>query len=86
MVKRKVGDLVLVDLGMPDVDGWQVVQAVRKRWPPVPVYLLTGYEVVLDPEEAVRAGATGVVAKPVSYDALAAVLAGRALHPRHAGL
>jgi CheY-like chemotaxis protein len=52
LVKRKVGDLVLVDLGMPDVDGWQVVQAVRKRWPPVPVYLFTGYEVVLDPEEA----------------------------------
>jgi len=76
LVEEGVGDLVLVDLGMRDVDGWQVVQAVKNRRPPVPVYLLTGYEVALDPEEAARAGATGVVAKPISYDALAAVLAG----------
>ncbi|MSQ41019.1 MAG: response regulator [Dehalococcoidia bacterium] len=59
---------------MRDVDGRQVVQAVMAQRPSTPVYLLTGYEVALGPEEVARAGATGVVAKPVSYDALAAVL------------
>jgi CheY-like chemotaxis protein len=35
-------DLVLTDLPMPDVDGWGIVEAIRKRVPTVPVVLFTG--------------------------------------------
>ena len=35
-------DLVLTDLKMPEMSGWEVVQAVRSRWPTVRVGLMTG--------------------------------------------
>jgi CheY-like chemotaxis protein len=35
-------DLVLTDLAMPDMSGWDVVRAVRRRWPNVRVGLVTG--------------------------------------------
>jgi GAF domain-containing protein len=36
-------DLVLTDLGMPDVTGWDVARAVKLQTPKVPVVLLTGW-------------------------------------------
>jgi signal transduction histidine kinase/CheY-like chemotaxis protein len=36
-------DLVLTDLGMPDVNGWDVARAVKGRDPHLPVVLLTGW-------------------------------------------
>jgi CheY-like chemotaxis protein len=38
----ETADLVLTDLEMPEMSGWQVVQAVRSRWPTVRVGLMTG--------------------------------------------
>lgn len=35
-------DLVLVDLTMPGVDGEQVLEEVRRRWPSLPVVLMSG--------------------------------------------
>ena len=35
-------DLVLTDLAMPEMSGWEVVRAVRSRWPGVHVGLVTG--------------------------------------------
>jgi CheY-like chemotaxis protein len=36
-------DLVVTDLGMPDMTGWDVARAVRERWPTLPVGLITGW-------------------------------------------
>ena len=36
-------DLVLTDLGMPDMNGWEVARAVKARAPNVPVVLVTGW-------------------------------------------
>lgn len=56
-------DLVLTDLAMPEMDGLALVEAVRARWPEVPVILMTG---VGSEEIAVRAlqrGAASYVPK-----------------------
>ncbi len=37
-------DCVLTDLSMPDVDGAQVVEAIKKMSPQTPVFVVTGYE------------------------------------------
>jgi signal transduction histidine kinase len=48
-------DLVLTDLGMPDMTGWDVARSVRERWPDLPVGLVTGWgEQDLTPEERGR--------------------------------
>jgi CheY-like chemotaxis protein len=35
-------DLVLTDLAMPQMSGWEVVQAIRRRAPTMPIVLITG--------------------------------------------
>jgi CheY-like chemotaxis protein len=35
-------DLVLIHLTMPEVGGWEVVEAIRRRAPTIPVVLITG--------------------------------------------
>jgi CheY-like chemotaxis protein len=56
--------MVMTDLGMPGMSGWEVAQAVKTRWPQLPVILVTGWG---DALERARLGGTGVdlvLAKP----------------------
>jgi CheY-like chemotaxis protein len=57
-------DLVLTDLGMPGIGGWDVVRAVKERRPGTPVGLITGWSDSLDAAEVKRRGVDFVVAKP----------------------
>jgi len=67
-------DLVLTDLGMPDMTGWDVARAVREGWPALPVGLVTGWgEQDLPPEEMSRV--SFVIPKPFEYTRLEGALA-----------
>jgi len=35
-------DLVILDLGLPDIDGFDLLKAIRKNWPQLPVIILSG--------------------------------------------
>ena len=59
-------DLVITDLGMPDISGWEVSKAVKQKRQETPVILITGWGVQLDSEEMSRSGVDGVIAKPFS--------------------
>lgn len=63
-------DLVLTNLGMPGMNGWEVVRAVKARWPHLPVGLITGWgeEPEATPEQ--RKEADFVIAKPITREAL----------------
>jgi DNA-binding response OmpR family regulator len=56
-------DLVLLDLGLPDVDGAEVLAAAR---PEIPVVVLTARSAVADRIAGLRAGADDYVTKPFS--------------------
>ncbi|MBF0480468.1 MAG: response regulator [Desulfovibrionaceae bacterium] len=66
MFRREKPDLVLVDLRMPEVDGLDVLSAVRRESPGTPVVVVSGTGVVQDAIEALRRGAWDFVAKPVA--------------------
>ncbi len=68
-------DLVITDLGMPDISGWEVAKAVKEKRPETPVVLITGWGIQLDSEEMSRSGIEGVIAKPFSKQALVDQLA-----------
>jgi CheY-like chemotaxis protein len=68
-------DLVLTDLAMPGVSGWEVASACRARYPEMPVGLITGFGDQLEPEKLERHGIQFVVAKPFSSDELLQVVA-----------
>lgn len=57
-------DLVVTDLSLPGLSGWEVAAACRRRVPPIPVGLLTGWGEQVDPARLREAGAAFVVAKP----------------------
>ena len=59
--------LVITDMRMPDGDGLQVMEGVRKRMPETPVILLTAYGSVPDAVMAMRGGACDYLQKPISF-------------------
>jgi len=70
-------DLVLLDLGMPNVDGMDVIRAVR-AWSNVPILVLSGRTDSAEKVEALDAGADDYVTKPFAMDELLARIRARA--------
>jgi two-component system, OmpR family, sensor kinase len=64
-------DLVLLDVGLPDRDGFQVLRDLR-RHSDVPVVMLTARDEVSDKVDALDLGADDYVAKPFAFDELMA--------------
>ncbi len=58
-------DVVLTDLGLPDLDGWEVAGAIKKAAPTVPIALITGWGLNLDSGEIRRRGVDLLVKKPL---------------------
>ena len=64
-------DLVVLDLGLPDIDGVQVIRSLR-GWTPVPIVVLSGRAGSKEKVDALDAGADDYVTKPFSVDELLA--------------
>jgi two-component system KDP operon response regulator KdpE len=75
-------DLVVLDLGLPDLEGIEVIQGLR-GWTDAPILVLSGRADSSDKVEALDAGADDYVTKPFSMDELLARM--RALTRRSAG-
>ena len=58
-------DLVLLDLGLPDLDGLEVCRRLRQRLPDVPVLMLTARAEEVDAVVGLDAGADDYVTKPL---------------------
>jgi len=63
-------DLVLTDVRMPGASGLELVQKIHDAWPEMAVIVMTGQGSVADAVEAIRAGASDYIQKPVRTDAL----------------
>jgi two-component system KDP operon response regulator KdpE len=72
-------DLVVLDLGLPDIDGMDVLRAVR-GWSAVPVVVLSARQTSDDKVEALDAGADDYVSKPFAMDELLARLRAAVRH------
>jgi CheY-like chemotaxis protein len=62
--EREPVDLVLSDISMPGISGWDVAARLRARHPHIPIGFVTGWGDQLDPERLAGAGVDFVVAKP----------------------
>lgn len=67
-------DMMLLDLGLPGVDGMTCLSMLRKRFPQLPVVILSGYDDAHTVSRALKAGAAGFVPKTYSSDRLLAAL------------
>src|SRR5450755_1263958 len=79
---RHPPDLVILDLGLPDLDGVEVIQGLR-GWTDAPIIVLSGRADSTDKVEALDAGADDYVTKPFGMEELLARM--RAVARRVAG-
>ena len=71
MAAKHPPDLVILDLGLPDLDGVDVIHGLR-GWTEAPIIVLSGRADSTDKVEALDAGADDYVTKPFGMDELLA--------------
>jgi two-component system, OmpR family, response regulator MprA len=74
LVVQSVPDAIVLDLGMPDVDGLEVCRRLRLLGNRVPILMLTAREEVSDRVAGLDAGADDYLVKPFDVDELKARL------------
>ena len=64
-------DLLLLDVMMPDMSGYEITQCIRQndKLPFIPILLITAYDEV-NVAEGLTKGANGFIRKPIDFDLL----------------
>jgi len=66
--KEEIPDVILMDLQLPDIDGYQVTRRIRmltNPWPKIPIIALTAAAFDAYRDQAIDAGMTDFLAKPI---------------------
>jgi CheY-like chemotaxis protein len=66
--------IILIDMMMPDMDGYETIPEIRKRNKEVPIVAVTAQAMVGDREKCLAAGADDYISKPIDVDRLITVL------------
>ncbi len=72
MAAGGVYDLVLLDVNLPEMDGFSLLQALRARRSDVPVIMVTARDTVRDRIEGLDSGADDYLVKPFAFEELLA--------------
>ena len=75
-IEKTKPNLILSDIGMPDVDGYMLIRQIRAMLPQggIPAIALTAYASEIDAEKALSAGFQRHLAKPIDPDELTAAV------------
>jgi two-component system cell cycle response regulator DivK len=71
-------DLILMDLGMPEMDGWVAAQKLKadQTTKSIPLYALTAHTLPSERKRALEAGCDGYVSKPIHMNGFLDMVAG----------
>jgi CheY-like chemotaxis protein len=77
MAKDHKPDLILMDLSLPRMDGWEATRQLRAEWSTcrIPIVALTAHAVKGDVDRALEAGCDAYVTKPIDEDFLMETIA-----------
>ena len=67
LFNEKEFDIVLTDLGMPGMSGWEVCRTIKKISPHFPVGMITGWGMEVDQTKIEESGIDFVVSKPFDF-------------------
>ncbi|MDQ3804045.1 MAG: response regulator, partial [Acidobacteriota bacterium] len=76
LARRERVGVVITDLRLPDISGLDVLGALRREWPLLPVVLITSHGTPELFADALRAGATAVLPKPFAPDEIIRLVEG----------
>lgn len=76
-IEKLPPDLVILDLGLPNMSGESVCLEIRKKWPELPVIILTAKDSVADIVQGLNLGADDYMTKPFVADELLARIKAR---------
>jgi two-component system capsular synthesis sensor histidine kinase RcsC len=71
-------DLVLTDIGLPDVDGWKLASSLRAIAPEIVIVAISAFQTAEDEARSKAAGIVRHIGKPFSRDKILGTL-GRAI-------
>ena len=66
--KKEAFDLVLTDLEMPEMSGWEVARSIKNHNPDVTIVLITGWGETIDSTRLRESGISTIVNKPFRMD------------------
>lgn len=66
--------MIFSDIEMPEMNGLELLERVRDKWPDVRVYLVTAYDSPFYLQRASECGAHGYLTKPLDFAALRQVM------------
>lgn len=69
-IERILPDLVIADVMMPVMDGWQLTAELRQSYPLLPIMLVTARDTIEDKRAGFASGADDYLTKPVDLDEL----------------
>ncbi len=72
LARERPSDLVILDVMMPGLDGWEVLRRLRAADEHLPVLMLTAKEAPADQVQGLEAGADDYVVKPFTFEVLLA--------------
>ncbi len=70
MVKKNLPDLVIADIKMPEMDGIELLDRLKKQHPDLPVVIITGYAAVDTAVKAMKQGAFDYIIKPFPIEVI----------------
>ena len=72
MALREKPDLILMDVGLPEMDGWEVTQKIRAdaNLRQTPIIAVTAHAMSGDEDKALQVGCNDYIAKPIDEDEL----------------
>ena len=85
MVSSHCPDLVVLDLGLPDIDGMDIIEAIR-QWTQLPIIVVSARTLEKDKVEALDKGADDYITKPFSAAELLARIRVAIRHTRASGI
>jgi CheY-like chemotaxis protein len=70
LAEEKVPDLVIMDIALPVMDGYEAARRIRARFASLPILGLSSHAMQGDAEKAIAAGCNDYLTKPIDEDEL----------------